>query len=233
MKISVIHPSRNRPERANKVFQAMISTADKRDQLQYIISIDTDETKDYTNIGNDILTPITLISDNRYCVGAINNGAKASDGDILMVVSDDFDEWKQGWDTLVRDAFVLDRPMLLKTFDGAQKWIATLPIMNRKLYNKLGYIYNPEYLHMFVDTDLSCVCDLLGVTVYRNDILFRHNHYTKMKNKDATNERNDATWKQGEEMFLNRWKNFFGVDASEMKGQIKDERIKSWVKTKI
>jgi len=66
MKISVIHPSRNRPERASKVFNEMISKADKPKLIEYIISIDNDETKDYTNISCGIYTPITLVSDNRY-----------------------------------------------------------------------------------------------------------------------------------------------------------------------
>jgi len=42
MKISVIHPSRNRPERASKVFNEMISKADKPKLIEYIISIDND-----------------------------------------------------------------------------------------------------------------------------------------------------------------------------------------------
>ena len=45
MKISVIHPSRNRPERASKVYNQMISKADKPELIEYIISIDNDETK--------------------------------------------------------------------------------------------------------------------------------------------------------------------------------------------
>ena len=93
MKISVIHPSRNRPERASKVYNQMITKADKPELIEYIISIDNDETKDYTNIRSGIFSPITLVSDNRFCVGAINNGAKASTGKILMVASDDFDEF--------------------------------------------------------------------------------------------------------------------------------------------
>jgi len=235
MKISVIHPSRNRPERANKVFQAMIKTADKPNNLQYIISIDNDETykEKYQNICSDILNPITLISDNRYCVGAINNGAKASDGEILMVVSDDFDEWNQGWDTQIRNAMRGYNCVMLKTNDGSQGWIATMPIMDRALYNKLGYIYNPEYLHMFVDTDLSSICDLMDCTIYRLDILFKHNHYTQLKNKDEVNERNDATWNQGEAIYLRRWKENFGLHPSEIKGRIRDEKHKNWVKRKL
>jgi glycosyltransferase involved in cell wall biosynthesis len=243
MKISVIHPSRNRPERASKVFKEMITKADKPELIEYIISIDNDEIKDYTNISSGIFSPATLVSDNRYCVGAINNGAKASSGDILMVASDDFDEWPKGWDNLIREVFKSApmcfevgkgiKPTLLKTNDGSQGWIATLPIMNRELYNKLGYIYNPEYLHMFCDTDLSSICDLMDCTIYRLDIMFRHNHYTKLKNKDSINERNDATWNQGEAIYLRRWRENFGLHKSEIIGRIRDERHKDWVRRKL
>jgi len=233
MKISVIHPSRNRPERASKVFNEMISKADNPELIQYIISIDNDETKDYTNISCGLFTPVTLISDNRYCVGAINNGAKSSTGGILMVTSDDFDEWQQGWDTLIREAFRGYNCKMLKTNDGSQGWIATLPIMDRALYNKLGYIYNPEYLHMFCDTDLSSICDLMDCTIYRLDITFKHNHYTKLKNKDSINERNDATWNQGEAIYLRRYKENFGLSKEEIKGKIKDTHHLAWVRRKL
>lgn len=233
MKISVIHPSRNRPERASKVFKEMMTKADKPELIEYIISIDNDETKDYKNISSGIFSPITLVSYNRYCVGAINNGAKASSGDILMVASDDFDEWQQGWDTLIRKAFKGYKCKMLKTNDGSQGWIATLPIMDRALYDKLGYIYNPEYLHMFCDTDLSSVCDLMDCTIYRLDIIFKHNHYTKLKNKDSINERNDATWNQGESIYLRRWRENFGLDKSEVIGIIRDQRHKDWVRRKL
>jgi mannitol/fructose-specific phosphotransferase system IIA component (Ntr-type) len=43
MKISVIHPSRNRPERASKVFNEMMTKADNPELIEYIISIDDDE----------------------------------------------------------------------------------------------------------------------------------------------------------------------------------------------
>jgi glycosyltransferase involved in cell wall biosynthesis len=233
MKISVIHPSRNRPERASKVFKEMISKADKPELIEYIISIDNDETKDYKNIRSGIFSPTTLVSDNRYCVGAINNGAKASTGKILMVASDDFDEWPKGWDTLIRKALKGYKCKLLKTNDGSQQWIATLPIMDRALYEKLGYIYNPLYKHMFCDTDLSSVCDLIGATVYRLDIIFKHNHYTKLKNKDAINQRNDATWSEGEAIYLKRFKQNFGLSKDEIKGKIKDTHHKEWVRRKL
>jgi hypothetical protein len=235
MKITVIHPSRNRPERAEKVFRQMISRADNPKQIEYIISIDNDEPQieNYKNISNDLFKHNTLVSDNVYCVGAINNAAKISTGNIIIVTSDDFDDWFYGWDSEIVKAIGNREECLLKTFDGSQKWMATLPIMTRGLYNKLGYIYNPLYKHMFVDTDLSCTCDLLGVTLYRNDIIIPHNHYSKMKDKDSTNERNDSTWDEGERIFFSRVLDNFGVKESEQVSKISDNRILAWIKTKL
>jgi len=150
-----------------------------------------------------------------------------------MVASDDFDEWPKGWDTLIHEAFRGYKCKMLKTNDGSQGWIATLPIMDRALYERLGYIYNPEYLHMFCDTDLSSVCDLMDCTIYRLDIMFRHNHYTKLKNKDSINERNDATWNQGEAIYLRRWRENFGLTKTEIVGKIKDTHHKEWVRRKL
>jgi len=86
---------------------------------------------------------------------------------------------------------------------------------------------------MFCDTDLSSVCDLIGATVYRLDIIFKHNHYTKLKNKDAINQRNDATWSEGEAIYLKRFKQNFGLTKDEIKGRIKDTHHKEWVRRKL
>jgi len=101
---------------------------------------------------------------------------------------------------------------VLKTFDGAQRWIVTLPIMDRMYYAQKGYIYYPSYRHMFVDTDLTHVAELEGKLIMRNDIIFKHSHYSTGETpKDELNERNDRTWNQGMAVYLHRVRERFGL----------------------
>ena len=89
----------------------------------------------------------SIIAKNKNLVDAANNGAKICTGDLPILISDDFD-CPENWDLLLLDAIKDKQDFVLKTFDGIQKWIVTLPIMDRIYYEKQGYIYHPEYQHM-------------------------------------------------------------------------------------
>lgn len=236
-KISVIHPSRGRAKRAFDTARIALFRKSGIPLIEYIMSVDkSDPTiEEYFKLKNELGLNIRIVvNDNNYCIQAMNAGASLSTGEILVGLSDDFDDMPMFWDSIIINAFKNKTdPTLLKTYDGAQKWICTLPIMNRELYNKLGYIYNPEYLHMFADTDLSSICDLMDCVMYRNDIKFPHNHYTFNGKKDKVNERNDSTWNQGEEVYLRRFKENFGLRSDEIFGKIQGKSHLAWVKNKL
>ena len=60
--------------------------------------------------------------------------------------------------------------------------------MNRAAFNKLGYIYHPEYLSMFADNDLHDTARKHGMLRF-SELRFEHKHYTAGKSE------NDATYK--------------------------------------
>lgn len=230
MNISLIHPSRSRPEKASAT-AAKWQTSTGGDfnnpiYVQYILSLDEDDPKldDYfPAIGN------VLVSKNKSAVDAINNAAKIATGDILIVMSDDFD-CPHDWALQIINAIGDKKDWIIKTPDGIQEWIITLPIMDRDYYNRFGYIYHPDYLHMFCDTELTCVADLTGRKVVLN-IPFVHNHYSTGNGvKDEVSIKADSTWDQGEKLFLSRAANNF--DLVNPIGKIKSTEYISWMKSK-
>lgn len=227
--ISLIHPSRGRASKAIEVSQKWISSAGTR--VEYILSIDTDDDvlsyKKAYLFYSDITT---IIKNNRSAIDAINNAAAISSGDIIVVMSDDFD-CPENWAIKLLEATEGKTDWIAKTPDGIQNWIITLPIMDRAYYNRFGYVYYPEYKHMFCDTEMSCVADLLQRRI-NLDIPFKHNHYsTGATKKDSINERADATWGQGEALFIERaWKNFDLIDPP---GKIMDEAYNNWIRRKL
>ena len=101
---------------------------------------------------------------------------------------------------------------LLKTDDGLQKTLVTLPIMDRKYYERFGYVYHPDYSHMFADQELTAVAIMTGKYV-KLPLLFEHLHYSTGKTpKDVINSKNDSTWQQGERLFNERLKSNFGIE---------------------
>lgn len=211
MKISVIHPSRNRPKEAFATACKWRDSAD--DEFEYILSLDSDDnsSQDYLKLFYKF-GPFAkgCHNKNRSAIAAINNAAKIATGDLLIVVSDDFD-CLDHWDTLLLKELEGKSHFIVKTQDGLQKTLITLPIMDRAYYNRFGYIYHPDYLHMHCDEEMTIVGHMLG-KVITLDLLFPHNHYTTGKMEmDAINVKNNSTWAHGQATLDRRAKDNFGV----------------------
>jgi hypothetical protein len=225
--ISLLHPSRGRPEKSFETVQKWIQRAGNV-SIELIVSLDEDdpELQGYREMHVSLLE----INKNRSAVDAINNAAKKARGNILIVVSDDTD-CPENWAVDLLKCVEGKTDFIAKTNDGIQKWIITMPIMDRAYYNRFGYVYYPGYLHMFCDTELSCVADLTG---RRIDIplTFEHLHYSVGKsNKDSVSEKADSTWTQGESLFLERYKRIF--DLKEISGTITSPQYLSWIASKL
>lgn len=216
MRISIIHASRSRPAQAKQTVQAWLSAAKDRDQIEYILSIDSDDPTraEYADIKVDTV----LCYNNKSAIEAFNRGAAISKGNLLIAVSDDFGLPPFHWDNALLTLLEGNDDFVVKTDDGLQPWIITLPIMDRKFYNRFGYIYHPDYVHLFCDTELSSVGSMLDRTIYL-PLRFPHQHYTTGKNrKDAISEKNDATWSQGEKVYLERLLRNFDLPDEDIKG---------------
>lgn len=219
MKITAIHPSYKRPALAFDTANKWLSSATTN--LQYIISVDSAdahllEYEHYCNLLKEKHTNSVIelnINNTNTSVMAINNAALKATGDLFIVVSDDFDCFS-GWDEWLLSKVEGQSDFVVKTKDTLQEWLITLPIMDRKYYERFGYIYYPEYHHMFSDTEMTEVAHLLGRVIDLRDdkYVFLHKHpcggFTA---KDETYNRNDNTWNQGEELFNERKKNNFYV----------------------
>ena len=202
MKISIIHPSRSRPVQANATRDRWKQNADEHHE--YIFSLDLDDPTRKQYKGQ------VLLNNNKSAIAAINYAAHYATGDLLIVVSDDFDCIPH-WDTLLLKALEGKEDFLIKTRDGIQPTLITLPIMDRTYYERFGYVYFGGYKHMFSDQEMTAVGHMLGRAI-DVPILFEHKHYSTGKSKkDAINKKNNATWGQGKRLFKERLKTNFGI----------------------
>lgn len=218
MKISIIHPSRSRPELSLKTIYKWISWAVTGPEV--IISIDESDPRkmDYIEYASKLDVKL-ICNDNRSAIDAINQGAKAATGDIFIVVSDDTDCFER-WDEAILKEVEGKTDWIMKCDDGIQDWLITMTLMDRTYYNRFGYIYHPDYKHLWADTELTAVADLTG-RVIKSKLLFRHIHpCIKLAPKDELYERNDKTWTQGEKLFNARLKKKFGLKETPGKIQI-------------
>jgi hypothetical protein len=231
--ISLIHPSRNRPAKSSATIHKWITSASNIHDIELIVSCDLNDPllSSYESIYSQTIfkTNPVVANENRSAVDAINYAASIAEGDTLIVVSDDTD-CIPGWDQQIINHTSGKTDWILKTQDRIQPWIITMPIMDRAYYNRFGYVYHPDYQHMFCDTELTCVADLTGRKITSN-LLFKHNHYSVTKEpQDQVSKRADKTWDQGEKLFLERYKRNF--DLKEIKGKIEDNGMINWLQRK-
>jgi glycosyltransferase involved in cell wall biosynthesis len=211
MKISLIHPSRSRPEKSIFTIDRWLTRA-LSFPVELIVSVDEDdpslELYKQTYQADDIF----LISKNRSCVDAINNAARVATGDLFIVVSDDT-SCEIHWDTALLKEVEGKTDWILKTDDGIQPYIITMPCMDRAYYNRTGYIYHPDFEHMFCDTYMTCVADITGRKITSN-LMFKHLNDTI---KDDLRKRTDGTWQQGQDTFIRLMKQFSKADIQKIK----------------
>lgn len=225
MKISIIHPSRGRQEMALSTAKKWVGNSYNPNDIEYLLSVDYDDSSVVDYIHNFSYTGVKFVTGhNSSAIEAINKAAGVSSGDLIVVVSDDFD-CPEGWDTLLIEALQGKSDFIVKTIDGIQKTLITLPIMDRAYYNRFGYVYHPSYQHMHSDEEMTMVGFMLGKTITL-PIEFKHNHYSiGAMQKDAINKKNDKTYPQGFANLNQRKKINFGLNNDEI---VNDYRSIIW-----
>jgi hypothetical protein len=240
--ISIIHPSRSRPEKALETFHKW---SNHTPQERYILSLDYDDPdlqKYLDGMPNEFVlwfdvhkqpsqNAYIVVGKNRSAVDAINNAARFASG-TLVVISDDMEpcyNWEYELGQVIKkheDNHPYNDPWILKTYDGIQPYIITMPIMNKEYYKKFGYIYHPDFKHLFCDTYLTCVADIIGKKITAG-LLFKHNHYSiNGTPPDELHKRNDATWKEGQDTFIKLMKGF----TPEERARIKDPSMRGFLR---
>ncbi len=207
MRVSLIHPSRSRPDKAKSTYDYWMSRAAAPENIEHVLSLDYSDPlrNEYPYFGTN---SIGIVSHNNCVVQATNAAAEVTTGDILIYLSDDF-LCPEGWDAEILEWFApLSLPCLLKVHDNLQpfeKDVLTIPIMNRALYERLGYFWHREYRSMFVDQDLYHVCKNNDWLMSARNLIFEHEHYSVGKApKDATYMRSDANWVSGQATYMKR-----------------------------
>lgn len=212
MRISLIHPSKGRHKLAFEAFQNWSKKADNWKNIEYILSVDTPDAGLYMQEFYPFWHAVRILHlPNNSAIEAINNAAQIATGDIFIVMSDDFD-CPEHWDTLLLEALEGKSDFIVKTQDGLQPTLITLPILDKVYYNRFGYVYHPDYLHLHSDEEMTIVGHMLG-RVITLPLLFPHNHYTTGKMQmDAINEKNNSTWAHGQRTLDRRALNNFGIE---------------------
>lgn len=190
-RISLLHATRGRPAMAWKQRMDWLQQAENPDAIEHIFGIDYDDEQSAPlAIARHVLVPAGGGS-----VAAWNACAKASRGEVLVQMSDDFAPFP-AWDTAILSAIGdTSRPAVLAVSDGARKDdLLCMAILTRRRYQDQGYLFHPDFFSVYSDNWFSHCAFRDGVVIDARDrITFEHMHPVFGKaTTDATYERGNS-----------------------------------------
>jgi hypothetical protein len=184
VQISLLLPTRGRPELAKRFLQSVVDTAEALHAIEVIIYVDDDDTGSHHLDGGALRSE--LIIGPKQSMGAYNTTCyRASRGQIIVLVNDDMVMRTVGWDSALRamDQRFADQIYLGYCNDLLKKdGLATFPILSRKTCDLLVDPYPAAYAGAFIDVHLFDIFKRLQNQgfdrfIYLNEVVFEHLHY--------------------------------------------------------
>ena len=183
MKISILHPSRQRPVYGIAAAQRILGAVSGKHDIEYIMGVRKSDPclKAYRDGLASEYLPVRLVEDDAEGSGkAANFIAAMATGDLFIIWSDD-SFVPQGWDDLLATAakraktkaFVIAVSNNVRTDE-----LLTLQILSKPFYDLFGYVFYPGYHAMYADNDFTDRAYGLGVVVEARDLIFKQDHYT-------------------------------------------------------
>ena len=221
MRLLLKFPTRSRPQQAMMTLQAYINMATNPNKIGIAMSCDTDDDSMTRTLVQDEFARILggvgwhhiYYGNSKSKIEACNADMDAIDypWDIVMLVSDDMIPIVKGYDDAIRSHMMAafpDTNGILWFNDGHQgKCLNTLSIMGRKMYESIGYIYNPSYKSFYCDTEFTDMCNtsLKSKCFYIPSCIIRHEHPGHgYGGFDSLYAKNQTAWVADLNMYISR-----------------------------
>lgn len=197
--ISLLLPSRGRPDNIERLANSAINNASNPQDIEIIVFIDEDDTS-YDN--RTYPAQVKIFSTKRTVLSRYWNLAyERAKGPIYMHCGDDIVFQTLDWDRRVREAFrkYPDKIVLVYGDDGdpnKEKNFGTHSFLHKKWVETLGYFVPPYFSSDFNDTWLNELAEMID-RKEKIDILTEHMHFAFRKGElDLTHaERLVRHWK--------------------------------------
>ena len=214
---SILHTSA-RPDKWRAVYDDWMAKCVHPEDVEYVLVIDprwgfpTDPAQYDSALDNIVVE----VNTGRRCyVDGVNIAARASSGSILIVNADDqfpCERWDEKlkfpcerWDEKLLSVIAAGDsegwgfavPFVIEVDCGGkehERRIMPMPILSRARYEKLGYVFFPEYESMWADNDFFEAANRDGIVIDARHLLFPHRHPMIENWKGRNDERWDAAY---------------------------------------
>ena len=177
------YPTRQRPGKFMANLNSYLKNLSGKHQITLVVSMDTDDIlcnngaiQRFLDIKkSDKVNVIYSYGESKGKIAAINRDIPKTPWDILVATADDMEPMENHWDDIIVEDMFREFPDLYGAINynndprlenkGKEgfKTLITLPVIGRKLYDKFGYIYHPEYKSEWCDNEQTIVYETLGV----------------------------------------------------------------------
>jgi len=174
--ISLLLPTRNRPDNLIRFSESAWSTCDNRDDIEIIAYIDSDD----NSYDDQVPDGVKVIRGPRIVLSEMwNRCYHMANGPVFGHMGDDIIFRTQGWDTQVEDAFneYEDKIVFVHGDDGGGNGqnFGTHGFIHDNWVKAVGYFVPPYFSSDYNDTWLNDVANMLGRRKYV-DVLTEHMH---------------------------------------------------------
>jgi hypothetical protein len=182
--ISLLMPTRGRPELVERLFASVAETTAKPERMEIVVYVDEDDIRSH-HLRTDACS-ITRIIGPRLSMGGYNSACLArAKGDIIILANDDMVLRTRGWDdkVMAMDAKEPDKIYLAYPNDLFKRGdLCTFPVLSRLTCELLVEPYPAAYRGAFIDVHLFDIFKRLQHAGfdrirYLDDVVFEHLHY--------------------------------------------------------
>ena len=231
--ISLLCPTRGRPDRVCVMLESIIKTTEKLENVEILFYIDSDDDKkdDYIASINNLLNQynnpfkrvLPHIGEPMSVSKSWNIIAKKCEGDILVMANDDEVWITKGWDRrLNEEADKFPDDIYCIYFDDGitHGKICAFPMVSRKWYETLGYFTPGIFKFLANDTWIEYIAMHIDRLHYVPDVLIEHRHY--LHNKSEM----DETYKRNSDEYLGKQEDTLYLHSKECQDKIKKDARK-------
>jgi glycosyltransferase involved in cell wall biosynthesis len=179
--ISILCPTRNRPQNIKRLVDSICSTVKDVTQLEFLVYIDDDDEESIPAIQEAAeRIPTNAVQGNKLIGSQMYNElGKLAKGDIIMFAADDIAFRTPDWDQVVQQEFAKYEDKILFVYgeDGFQKGrIGTHGFIHRFWMELVGYVLPPKLASAYTDEWVTELADRVGRRCYLPNLIVEHLH---------------------------------------------------------
>ena len=185
--ISLLCPTRNRPDGLETMWMSAIEMADNPESIELVLYIDDDDKNSISKsndlrerFGDQINATVGKRGEEIYS-NLHNICCSKSRADIFFGCADDLIFRTTGWDSRARHHFEKIADKIAYIFPDDGHWgeeLGTHGFFHRKWYEALGYLSPPVFTVDYSDNYVADISRAVGRYIYMPEVLVEHMHWT-------------------------------------------------------